>query len=89
MSVTLMSACELRRLLHKHAPSAPDPHIQLLTRLCITINKTRPSMTQESQLREYSVTINTWTRDFRVMLDPPYPVLQMRRNKKDLSDATV
>lgn len=45
-------------------PSAPGSYRQLLTRLYIIINKAGPSLSWESQLREYSVTIDTWTRDF-------------------------
>lgn len=44
------------------SPSAPGPCCQLLTRLYITINKAKPSLTWGSQLREYSVTIDIWTR---------------------------
>lgn len=40
-------------------------HPQLLTRLSIMINRARPPPTRDSQLGEYSVTIDIWTRDFK------------------------
>lgn len=71
------------------SPTTPGPHSQLLTRLCITINKARPSLTRDSQLREYLVTIDVWTRDF----EPCWilHILCSRRGKKKkvLSDTTV
>lgn len=66
------------------------PHSQLLTRLCITINKARPL--PDTGMSAERVLGDRWRMDqgFWAMSDPLYPVLKTRQKKrKVLSDTTV